>query len=295
VTEGASLRTLITGAHGQLGLELRAMAPPDWPVVGYGADGLDVTRAEDVREVIRRDRPEVVIHAAAYTGVDAAEREPSAAEAVNVQGAANVARAVKEIGGRLIFVSTDFVFDGRQGRPYLPSDAPTPLGVYGRSKLMGEREVSRILGDRGLIVRTAWLYSGRGHNFVLTMLLSMREQSEVRVVCDQVGTPTWARTLAQALWTMAARPAMSGIHHWTDAGVASWYDFAIAIEEEALRLGLLERAVPVRPISTSGYPTDAKRPACSVLDKTATWAALDLPVRHWRVNLRCMLEGLAGG
>jgi dTDP-4-dehydrorhamnose reductase len=295
VTKAASPRILITGAGGQLGLELQATAPPEWPVVGYGVDGLDVTRAEDVREVMRRDRPEVVIHAAAYTGVDAAEREPAAAEAVNILGAANVARAVKEIGGRLIFVSTDFVFDGRQGRPYLPSDAANPLGVYGRSKLMGEREVSRVLGLRALIVRTAWLYSDKGHNFVLTMLRSMRERSEVRVVSDQVGTPTWARMLAEALWAMAARPAMSGIHHWTDAGVASWYDFAVAIEEEALRLGLLDGAVQVRPIPTSEYATDAPRPAFSVLDKTATWTALDLPVRHWRVNLRCMLEGLAGG
>jgi dTDP-4-dehydrorhamnose reductase len=284
---------LITGADGQLGQALRGTAPAGWRVVPCGSAALDVTRAEAVRKVLERERPTVVIHTAAYTAVDAAEREAARAEAVNTRGSAHVADAARRVDARVIHLSTDFVFDGTQGRPYAPHDPPNPLGVYGRTKLEAEREVLRISDGGALVVRTAWVYSARGHNFVLTMLRLMREREAVGVVSDQVGTPTWARGLAEALWAAAARPGLAGVHHWTDAGVASWYDFAVAIQEEARAAGMLERAVPIRPLRTDEYPTPARRPAYSVLDKTATWAALDCPARHWRVNLRLMLEGLA--
>jgi dTDP-4-dehydrorhamnose reductase len=149
------------------------------------------------------------------------------------------------------------------------------------------------MAGRALVVRTAWLYGAHGHNFVHTMLRAMRERSEVGVVADQIGSPTWARGLARALWTAADRPQVSGVHHWTDAGTASWYDFAVAIRDEALRLGLLQRETPVRPLRTGEFPAVARRPSYSVLDKAATWAVLDGPAPHWRVNLRQMLEELA--
>jgi dTDP-4-dehydrorhamnose reductase len=152
--------------------------------------------------------------------------------------------------------------------------------------------VVRITQGSALIVRTAWVYSSRRKNFALTMLRLMREQPSVSVVSDQVGTPTWARGLAEALWAAAEKPEMRGVHHWTDAGVASWYDFAVAIQEEALALGLLERVAPVRPLRTEEYWTPARRPCYSVLEKSATWAALDRPVRHWRESLRLMLREL---
>jgi dTDP-4-dehydrorhamnose reductase len=145
-----------------------------------------------------------------------------------------------------------------------------------------------------LVIRTAWVYASHGRNFVRSMLGQMRERDALAVVADQVGTPTWARGLAQAIWRAADRPGLGGILHWTDAGVASWYDFAMAIRDEALPLGLLERAVPVRPIRTEEYPTAARRPAFSVLDKSATWSALGIEPVHWRANLRLMLRELAG-
>lgn len=286
-------KALITGAQGQVGLELQATAPPNWQVLACGSQDLDVTRADAVRELLDRERPVLIIQAAAYTNVDTAESQVARAEAVNTAGASNVAAAAARIGARMIHISTDFVFDGSQGHPYVPGDAATPLGVYGRTKLAGEREVTGATGGVALIVRTAWVYSVHGRNFVRTMLRLMRDQDSVKVVCDQVGTPTWGRTLAEALWTAADRPDLHGIVHWTDAGVASWYDFALAIQEEAVVLGLLPKAVPIHPIRTVEFPTAARRPSYSVLDKTSGWAALGGPARHWRSNLRSMLEGLA--
>jgi len=293
VTLTPKAKVLITGAHGQVGLELQATAPSGWQVLARGMGDLDVTQADAVRDLIQRERPAVVIQAAAYTDVDQAERQVELAEAVNATGASNVAEAAARIGARMIHLSTDFVFDGRQGRPYTPDAPASPLGVYGRTKLAGEREVTRVTGGVALIVRTAWVYSVHGRNFVRTMLGLMAEEQSVNVVCDQVGTPTWGRTLAEALWRAADRSDLHGIVHWTDAGVASWYDFALAIQEEALALGLLSKSVPVCPIRTEEFPTAARRPSYSVLDKTSGWAALGGPARHWRANLRTMLQGLA--
>jgi dTDP-4-dehydrorhamnose reductase len=284
---------LITGARGQVGIELQNAAPSGWRVVACGSDELDVTRPGMVDTVLERERPAVVFHAAAYTGVDAAEDEPERAEAVNAHGAAHVARAARRVGARVVLVSTDFVFDGAQGHPYVPDDRPNPLGVYGRTKLAGEREVLRLTEGQAAVVRTAWVYAAHGRNFARTMLRLMRERDEVGVVSDQVGTPTWAVSLAAALWAAAGRSGLRGIHHWTDAGVATWFDFAVAIQEEALAVGLLDRTVPVRPLRTPEYPARARRPPYSVLDTSATRAALHLPAVHWRVNLRTMLLELA--
>jgi dTDP-4-dehydrorhamnose reductase len=283
-------KALITGAQGQVGSELQATAPGTWEVIPCGSNDLDVTRRDVAAAVLTRERPSVVIHTAAYTDVDRAEREAERAEAVNAVGGANVAAAASEVGARMIYLSTDFVFDGSLGRPYLPEDTARPLGVYGRTKLAGERAALDHPGS--LVVRTAWVYSAHGRNFVRTMLGQMREQGPVNVVSDQVGTPTWARPLAQALWRAAEQPELRGIVHWTDAGVASWYDFAVAIQEEALAAGLLTRALPIHPVRTAEFPRPARRPPYSVLDKTTGWKALGGPAAHWRANLRCLLESL---
>jgi dTDP-4-dehydrorhamnose reductase len=284
---------LITGAGGQIGLELQGTAPASWVVLPYNTSQLDVTQSEHVHETISRERPSVVIHAAAYTDVDGAERESSRAKAVNTEGAAHVAAAARDVGAAMIYLSTDFVFDGSSGRPYLPDDSAQPLSVYGRTKLAGERAVFDAAGSSALIVRTAWVYSSHGRNFVRTMLHLMKTQETVGVVSDQVGTPTWAKRLAQALWSAVDQPRITGIVHWTDAGVASWYDFAVAIQEEALRAGLLERAAVIRPLRTEDFPRPARRPSYSVLDKTSGWKLLGGPAPHWRSNLRCMIESLA--
>jgi dTDP-4-dehydrorhamnose reductase len=283
---------LVTGGHGQLGLALQSTVPPAWRVVACGADELDVTRPELVRSILERERPTVVVHAAAYTAVDDAEREPERAEAVNAAGTAHVTEMARQIGARLVYISTDFVFDGAQGRPYTPADPPNPLSVYGRTKLAGEVEAERLSGGTALVVRTAWVYSAQGHNFVTSILRALQERESLDVVSDQVGTPTWAHSLAEALWAAAACPSLTGVHHWTDAGVASWYDLAVAVQEEATALGLLSRTVPIRPVRTQDSPRAARRPSYSVLDKTATWAALSRSSPHWRENLRRMLGGL---
>lgn len=292
MTAAPAGRALITGAGGQVGLALRERAPQGWAVVACDRAELDVTAADDVRRMIQSARPTLVFHAAAYTAVDEAESDAEQAEAVNVAGTRHVAEAVQRAGARLVHLSTDFVFDGSSGRPYTPDDRPAPLGVYGRTKLAAEQAALE-LGERTVVMRTAWVYSRHGQNFVQTMLRLMREQDSVGVVSDQVGTPTWARSLADALWTVARRPQLRGVFHWTDAGVASWYDFAVAIQEEALAVGLLDRAVPVRPLRTDQYPSRVRRPAYSVLDKSASWRVLDAPICHWRVALRAMLQGAA--
>jgi dTDP-4-dehydrorhamnose reductase len=294
VTTLRGLTVLVTGAAGQLGRELQRTAPPDLGLRAFDSRALDVTRPEVVHGVLEREHPDLVIHTAAFAAVDAAEGDAERAEAVNAAGAAHVAEAARKIGARLIHISTDYVFDGLQGRPYGPEDRPRPLNVYGRTKLAGEREVRRISGGTALIVRTSWLYSSQGRNFVRRMLQLLSERGEVGVVCDRVGSPTWARALAEALWAAAALE-LTGTHHWTDDGVASWYDFAVAIREEALALGILSRAGTVRPIRSEEFPATAPRPSYSVLDHRATRDALGLPVRHWRENLRLMLQELAHG
>jgi dTDP-4-dehydrorhamnose reductase len=189
----------------------------------------------------------------------------------------------------LIHISTDFVFDGSASQPYKPDAATAPLGEYGRSKRAGELAVQSVL-PQALILRTGWVYSRYGSNFVKTMLRLMSERDDLAVVADQVGTPTWAHGLAEAVWACAARPQLSGIYHWSDAGVCSWYDFAVAICEEAFALGLLASTVKIRPITALEYPTPAHRPAYSVLDKTNSWRDFALAGVHWRQQLRAMLE-----
>jgi dTDP-4-dehydrorhamnose reductase len=284
------MKALVTGAGGQLANELASRAPPDAQVVALTELELDICDPAAVAAALARHSPDVVFNAAAYTAVDRAESAPDLAYKVNRDGAAILARATAAAGVRFAHVSTDFVFDGRTTRAYLPDDEPAPLGVYGASKLAGERVVME-LHPGALIVRTAWVYSPWGGNFLKTMLRLMGERGEVRVVADQIGTPTSASTLADTLWGLT-RIGAGGLCHCTDAGVASWYDFAQAIAEEALAAGMLGPAVRVSPIATDDFPTPARRPAFSVLDKTSTWSMLGGPPPHWRVAMRDVLRRL---
>ena len=284
---------LIAGAAGQLGLELQRCVPAGTHIVAVDVDTLDLTNVSAVDTFVDSCRPAVIINAAAFTAVVAAETNVALAQAVNVGAVSTLATAARRVDARLVHISTDFVFGESVGRPLRPDDHPAPVSVYGQTKRAGEVEAITILGPRALVVRTAWLYSTHGTNFVKTMLRVMRERDEVAVVVDQIGTPTWARTLATVIWAAAARDDLHGVLHWSDAGVASWYDFAVAIQEEALALGLLKRAVPVRAIATSDYPTAARRPQYSVLDKSATVLAIGQHPAHWRVNLRQMLQEFA--
>jgi dTDP-4-dehydrorhamnose reductase len=280
-------RIAVTGATGFIGRNLVA------DLVARGVDVVAVGRPLDRASLANEfSGVDAVVHLA---GVVSSVREHDFS-AVNVELTRAVAEAARAAGVRLIHVSS--LAAAGPAPPHAPrteDDPPAPMTAYGRSKLEGEREVARVSEGAAVIVRSAWIYSAGGKNFVLTMLRLMREIESVGVVSDQVGTPTWAHGLAEAIWAIAERPEVRGIHHWTDAGVASWYDVAVAIQEEALALGLLDRAVPVRPIRTADYPTPAARPPYSVLDKTSTWAALGRTPPHWRVSLRLMLEGLRRG
>ena len=288
------MKVLITGADGQVGWELQQTGPADVEITALRRADLDITNLSAVRSVIQQLQSDLVINAAAYTAVDKAEEEAERAYGVNEDGAANIARAVKDCSARLIHLSTDFVFDGNQLKPYLPEDEPKPTGVYGASKLQGERAVVAETNGRAVVLRTAWVYSVHGSNFVKTMLRLMAERDELKIVADQVGTPTWAKELAKAIWLIADKTDMQGMYHWTDDGMASWYDFAVAIQKEARELGLLQKSIPVKPIKTEEYPTPAKRPPYSVLDKTSTCMALGYTPPHWRESLRRMLVEFKG-
>ena len=285
------MRVLVLGGGGQVASAVVAAAPAQHHVAVRTRAELDIGDAKAVARALSETAAEWLINAAAYTAVDLAEDQPSQAIAVNDTAVGVLAAAASTAGCRLLHLSTDFVFDGNSNRAYLPDDQTNPLSIYGESKLGGERRVLNGAGS-GIVLRTAWVYAAAGRNFALTMLRLMREKEQVSVVCDQIGTPTWAAGIAAAIWGLVESGAAAGVYHWTDLGVASWYDFAVAIQDEALARGLLSRAVPVIPISSAAYPTKARRPAFSVLDTAATRALIKVPARHWRHNLRTMLDGI---
>ena len=287
------MKVLLIGKDGQLGRALCARAPSHVELVATQRADLDLERADTIEAAVTRVRPNVVINAAAYTAVDQAESESARAYAVNGAAPAALAQACQAIGARLLHVSTDYVFDGSKGIPYRPLDAVNPLNVYGASKLQGERAIAATTGLDWTIVRTAWVYAAQGKNFVRTMLRLFGERERLIVVSDQVGTPTSASSLARCLWKVVDTPAARGILHFTDAGVASWYDFAVAIYEEARALGLPIKAVEIVPVNSDEYKTVARRPFCSVLDKKSTVDTLGISLVHWRDALREVLGEIA--
>ncbi|WP_137680185.1 dTDP-4-dehydrorhamnose reductase [Aurantiacibacter suaedae] len=276
------MKVLITGANGQLGRGLIATAPAGVELHPVTRDACNLAEACAIAALVEQVAPDLVINAAAYTAVDKAESDEDTARAINARA---VAALVSAHEGRLVHVSTDFVFDGAASRAYRPDDSRNPISAYGRSKAAGEDS----LRDSDLLVRTAWVYTAGGANFVRTMLRLMAQKPALNVVADQIGAPTWAPGLAHTIWGLIAKDA-SGTFHHSDAGVASWYDFAVAIQEEALALGLLEAAIPITPIPTSAYPTPAARPAFSLLDCSKTRALLEDGHTHWRTHLRAMLK-----
>ncbi len=280
------MKVLIIGAGGQIGRALIATAPVYARISAPRRSELDLTNPAAIERVVKAESPDVVLNAAGYTAVDRAEAEPDLAREVNELGTGRLAWAVAAVGARLLHYSTDYVFDGTQRRPYTPDDAPTPLNVYGTTKLAGERAALDRLGKQVTVIRTAWVYAAEGNNFLLTVLRRMREGNEVRVVSDQTGAPTSAASAARAAWAIAVRSDIHGILHWTDEGTASWFDFAAAIGDEARSLGLLRGAATVRPIASDEYPTAARRPSYSVLDCSGARAATGLTPDHWRVALR---------
>lgn len=284
-------RILVTGASGQLGHEVvNEFVRQGREVIAPTRQEMDFLLPDQVAGFVRDVRADWVVNCAAYTQVDRAEIEAVNAFTINCETAGRLAAAVAEYGGRLLHVSTDFVFDGTSSRPYHEDDATNPLSVYGRSKADGERAVIVALPG-AVILRTAWVYGVHGNNFVKTMLRLGRERDHLKVVSDQVGTPTWTRDIANAISELISHEA-SGIFHFTDAGQTSWHGFATAILHEAGRLGFEVRAKTIEAIPTSGYPAPATRPAYSVLDTTRIRTRLSLSIPDWRDSLVKMLEEL---
>ncbi|MEB3354270.1 MAG: dTDP-4-dehydrorhamnose reductase [Cyanobacteriota bacterium] len=314
------MKVLLTGAAGQLGQALiasqpRCVAGGSLELIATSRAGLDLADARACRAAVLEHRPDWVLNAGAYTAVDRAEAEPELAMAVNGGAPRALAEGLRELGrGQLLQLSTDFVFDGHQGHPYAPDQPRRPLGVYGASKAAGEEAVQVLLGGgaetgcagRGFILRTSWVYGPVGHNFCRTLLRLHRQRAQggepLRVVADQVGCPTSTAGLAAACWRAIgvglappADAALPPILHWSDAGAASWYDFAVAIGELGVETGLLEQAALVCPITTADYPTPARRPSYSLLDCTASRQALALQPQHWRQALEQVLLQLVAG
>ena len=300
------MKVLVTGRGGQLAWELEQTCPKliagsDVEFISLDRHQLDISDKAAVQQTLFTHSPDIVINAAAYTAVDKAEANKETAYAVNDAGSEHLAFACKEIKARLIHVSTDFVFDGTKTTPYLTDDQPNPINVYGASKLAGDNKIAAILGNQATIIRTAWVYSFFGNNFVKTMLRLMADKPALNIVADQIGTPTWAKGLAQLIWSLVnqyqsekpvhtSETEQATILHWTDAGIASWYDFAVAIQELALEKRLLKQAIPISPIPAAQYPTPATRPSFSVIDKSTTEAYSGVKTIHWRKQLSLMLD-----
>jgi len=282
------VKVLLLGSNGQLGWELMRTCPKNIILTFCDFPKVDFCSSDSISQCISISQPDCIINAAAYTAVDKAEQEKDLAYRINHLAVLEIAEQCRKNAISMVHMSTDFIFNGENFKPYQVDDKPDPKSVYGKSKLKGEQAVRKILGDNALIIRTAWLYSAHGNNFVKTMLNLMKERPILNVIDEQIGTPTWGHGLARAIWK-AIGNKLTGTFHWTDAGVASWYDFAMAIQEEGMRAGLLDKAIPILPVSTRQYPTSAKRPLYSVLDKTSFWQVLNVTPVHWRIQLRTML------
>lgn len=287
------MNIVIIGKYGQLAFELsRTLKNSDHHVTFLGRDDIDITSNDSVDATLASLSVDVLINASAYTAVDKAEEDTEACNAINTLAVKNLASFCKANGAFMVHVSTDYVFNGHKGSPYLTDDPIEPQGAYGKSKAEGEKALLEILPDASCLIRTAWVYSSHGNNFVKTMLRLMADKPQLSVIDDQIGTPTWAKGLAEACVSAAVNKII-GVYHWTDEGVASWYDFALAIQELGGEKGLLDKSIPVLPIPSSQYPTPAKRPHYSVLDKqTAREAFASCKPTHWRKQLASMLDEL---
>lgn len=290
------MRVLIPGSAGLIGTALRSQAPAGVEAVGLDLPELDITDSEAVQRAVDYYQPDVLINAAGYLALDKAETtEQAEAMRVNAEGPRYLAQALARRGARMVHISTNYVFNGQSGTPYQPGDPTDPVSVYGLSKRNGELAVLEALGSRAVVVRTSWVHAAYGNSFMRTILKILKERGTVRVVNDQLGTPTKAQSLADGLWRAALDPAVSGLHHWTDAGVASWYDYAVAVAEEGVALNLLPVSVNVVPVTTADYPLPAARPAYGVMAKEATIEAFGMSPPHWHTNVRKSIHEIAKG
>ena len=289
---------LITGAKGQLGCTLARY----WSESGlarnnevnlYDMGRLDLTIASSVEKELNSLKPRTILNTAAYTSVDDAETDQDAAFAINASAVGTLAGWVANNDCFMVHFSTDFVFDGSKSVPYLPTDNACPLSVYGLSKLAGEAALQLQLPDKHTIIRTSWLYSEYGKNFVQTMLRLMKQKDELGVVADQVGSPTSTHSLVALLLTTLGQEIKPGIYHWTDGASISWYEFAQAIQQEAIDQGLLRRKIPIKPLTTEEYSATAVRPQYSVMDRSKTLSDIGMQPTDWQQELRLVIKRIA--
>lgn len=302
------LKILLTGRNGQVGAELTRLLPRLGEVVALGREQLDLTKRGEIRRTILEIQPKIIVNAAAYTNVDQAEREEALALAINAEAPGWMAEEAKKIGALLVHYSTDYVFDGSKSTPYREEDPPNPINAYGRTKLAGEQAIAAA-GVPHLILRTEWVYATHGRNFLLTILRLATQREELRIVRDQIGSPTWSREIARATTEVleqqlqqdgleSALSQHGGTYHMTAAGMTNWYEFALAVLEEAARVPagtpwfkaatsgkpLITRRVI--PVTTSEYPTPAHRPAYSVLSNSRLQEIFGIRLPDWRAQMR---------
>lgn len=281
---------LVTGSNGQIGSEFRELAPkyPEYRFFFTERDELDVSCLDDLERYVATNRIEVIINCAGYTAVDKAESEHEEADRVNHLAVANLAQLAKRRSLKLVHISTDYVFNGKGYRPYIEEDSADPLSVYGRTKHAGEQAMMKSNPSNSVIVRTAWVYSRFGANFVKTMRRLARERDELKVVFDQIGSPTYARDLVETILAILPKIASDGVelYHYSNEGVASWYDFAKAI------IAMDQLECRVLPIESSDYPTPAARPHYSLLNKSKIKKHFGVEIPYWRESLQCCLEEL---
>ena len=288
------MNVMITGSNGQLGRALIKTKPPFISISPSNKHELNLEKKDSIHKLIEKRKPHWIINCAAYTNVDKAESEKELAYKINSEGPKEIAKVIKNIGGKLLQISTDFVFDGRKNIPYKTFNDKNPINSYGNTKAKGEDHVLNILQESAqvIIIRTSWLMGGEGNNFALKMIDLLKRKNEVNVVCDQIGSPTSTINLANACWEIILKAEVSKILqlkypilHWTNDGVASWYDIAFQIGQISNKIGLIDDCALINPILSKDYPTPAKRPQYSVLDTFSTQSILDIKNNHWSLDL----------
>lgn len=285
------MKVLVTGSEGQLGSEcMRLLVERGIEAIGTDIRTLDLCDLDSVPNAVASYGAQWIIHCAAYTQVDRAEGDAERAFCINRDSSRAVAEGAQRSGSRMVYVSTDFVFSGDKGIPYDETDAPAPLSVYGRSKWEGEQVVLEALPD-ALVFRTGWVYGVHGNNFVKAILRLAAERDRLTIVDDQVGTPTWTADIADALITLMERD-VKGVVHFTNEGVASWYDFAVEVYKLAQQYGVPLKAKSIVPISSRDYPAAAQRPHYSVMSKVKVRSLLKSDIPHWRTSLERMLMSM---
>ncbi len=293
------MKVLITGSQGQLGKELLKNIPHDIEVIAADRRTFNLLDLKDCREFIFDNKPDWIINAAAYTAVDLAEDEEEKAILINGEAPTAIANALKKTGGKLLQISTDFVFDGKSSSPYKVDDEPNPINIYGKSKLLGENGIKNIMQENNqyIILRTSWVMGSEGNNFAKTMLRLLKIKEKISVVYDQIGCMTSSKNLSNICWLIIKKDITKNINnqkilHWTDAGVSSWFDIATEIGDLSFKLNLLKNPAKVIPISSDNFPTRAKRPNFSLLDCSITKEILNIENNYWRYSLLEILQEL---